>query len=220
MRRFLFFVCLSCSLNSFHNPRALGETEATVGVSWTSFPIKEEREYQNPTVKPDTILRILGFPMFWLRYGLVRGTELGMGVAVFRYKPIDTDEYVMSILACPYIKRELITAGPFMGSGFIEGGAGTGRFFIAGSDSSYDTSSSAYYGSLGIIPGLVFDNWEFGLSVKYTFGYVPGLVRAGYVSLGPGASFRWSDHRVYMEGAVHYAGGDLMTVSGGGGFDF
>jgi len=158
--------------------------------------------------------------MVWFRYGLAHRTEVGMGVALFRYKPMDTDEYVMSITACPYIKRELLRAGPFLATGFLEGGAGSGRFFLAGSDSSYDTSSSAYYGSIGLVPGLTMNGWELGFPVKYTFGYIPSLATAGYVSAGPGAAFSWSGRRLFLEAAVHYAGGDLITFSGGGGFDF
>ncbi len=220
MRRLLPLVCLSCSLNSFHGPRTMHESDATVGASWTAFPITEERKPDSPVRDTQTVIRILGFPTVWLRYGLAHRTEIGMGVALFRYKPIDTDEYVMSITACPYIKRELLTAGPFLATGFLEGGAGTGRFFIAGSDSSYDTSSSAYYGSIGLIPGFVMGNWELALPLKYTFGYIPSLATAGYVSVGSGAAFGWSGHRLFIEAAVHYAGSDLTTFSGGGGFDF
>ncbi len=220
MRRFLPLVCLSCSLNSYHSPRAIGESDATIGVSWTAFPVTEERNPDSPVRDTQRIIRILGFPMVWLRYGLAHRTEVGMGVALFRYRPIDTEEYVMSITACPYIKRELLTAGPFLLSGFLEGGAGTGKFFIAGSDSSYDTSSSAYYGSLGLAPGLVRSHWELSFPVKYTFGYIPSLATAGYMSVGPGAAFSWSGHRIFLEAVVHYAGGDLATFSGGGGFDF
>lgn len=220
MRRLFPLLCLSCSLNSYHSPRALYESDATVGISWTAFPISEERKPDIAVRDTQRILRILGFPMVWLRYGLAYRTEIGMGVALFRYKPIDTDEYIMSIAACPYLKRELLVAGPFLATGFLEGGAGTGRFFIAGSDSSYDTSSSAYYGSLGLIPGLVLGNWELILPAKYTFAYIPSLATAGYVSVGPGAAFSWSGHRLYIEAALHYAGSDLTTFSGGGGFDF
>ena len=220
MRRLFALICLSCSLNSYHSPRAIGESDATIGVSWTAFPIVEERKPDSPAKETQSFLRILGFPMVWLRYGLARRTELGMGVALFRYKPIETNEYVMSITACPYIKRELFGAGPFLTSGFLEGGAGAGRFFLAGSDSSYDTSSSAYYGSVGVVPGLVLSGWELGLPVKYTFGYIPSLATAGYVSVGPGASFTWAGHRLFLEASMHYAGDHLITFSGGGGFDF
>ncbi|MGC8893462.1 MAG: hypothetical protein ACP5QG_01285 [candidate division WOR-3 bacterium] len=220
MRRLIPLLCLSCSLNSYHSPRALHESDATVGASWTAFPITEEREPDSSIKDTQGVIRILGFPTVWIRYGLAHRTEAGMGIALFRYKPIDTDEYVISITACPYIKREFFTAGPFLASGFLEAGAGTGKFFIAGSDSSYDTSSSAYYGSAGIVPGFIFSNWEIALPIKYTFGYIPSLATAGYVSVGPGAALSWSSHRVFLEATLHYAGSDLATFSGGGGFDF
>jgi len=215
------FSAASCSINSYHDPRTIDRSDAQIGVSWTAFPINEDRVNPDDPLGDTTVVtRLLGFPTVWLRYGLAHGTEAGMGIALFRYTPSGSDQTVSSITATPYIKREIVALGPALLTGFAEAGGGTGRFFIAQSDSSWDTASQAYFGSAGAVPGLCAGNWEFSLPVKYTFTYIPTLLSVGFFSAGPDVCYRFAGHRVYAEAMVHYAGGDLMSFTAGGGFDF
>ncbi len=198
------WLILGCSINSFHSPETLGNGQATLGASWTAFPVN------------DSGLRIAGFPSVWLRYGLPFNAEAGMGVCLFRFTPQGSDQTLSAITANPYIKKQFIRASWFRLAGFADIGAGTGKFFLAGSDSSWDTTSQAYYGSLG----AVFGRSDVYIPVKYTYALLPELLSAGFVSTGLGASIGLSGHRLFLELLIHYAGDDLVSVSGGGGFDF